>query len=78
VSHFLYAGTSGNAGGSKPSSSSFNGKTVPFNFSFVWTNQRGRGPRRKNFEDFQKGLDAIWRFAAKGVRPMMCARVHAT
>jgi hypothetical protein len=32
----------------------------------------------KNSKDFQKGLDAIWRFAAKGVRPMMCARVHAT
>ena len=41
---------------------------MPFNFSFVGTNQRGLAPK-KNFEDSQKHLDAISCFAAKGCSP---------
>jgi hypothetical protein len=73
----LYAGTSGSAGSSKPSSSSFNGKTVHLTSVLSGGIIEAIAPE-KNSKDFQKGLDAIWRFAAKGVRPMMCARVHAT
>jgi alpha-galactosidase-like CBM13-containing protein len=71
--YFLYARTSGNAGGSRPSSSSFNGKTV--HLTSVLSGRISEGvAREKNFEDFQKGLDSISRFAPKGCCLMMCAR----
>ena len=74
--YFLYAGTSGSSGGSTPSSSSSQRQTCGRD-DFAARISEG-GPPEKNFEDFQKSLDALLRFAAKGVRPMMCAPVHAT
>src|SRR5260370_19676994 len=63
--YFLYAGTSGSSGGRRPSSSS----------SFKGRISEGVAPQG-NFKIFQKTLDAISFFAAKGGSPI-CVYAHA-